>query len=496
MPLTSYRNSVRYDDVPQTRRWSEGQAILVSLAILAIGMWLRILLDKIMDGHAPYILFVPAVMVASVTAGLRSGMFITLVAALAGLAAEQITGGIASADYITAAIFAFVGSFFSLVGARMNLEVRNNEEAKQAVLRREAHLRSILSTIPDALIIIDENGIVRDFSPSAERQFGWAGEEVIGQNIKGLMPSPYREQHDGYLARYHATGERRIIGIGRVVMGLRKDGSTFPMELAVGEMQQGGERFYTGFIRDLTERQENEARMQELQSELFHVSRLTALGELASALAHEINQPLAAITNYMAGGRHILHREDIDRAMLEEVCANAGNEAIRAGEIIRRMRNFVARGESDRHPESLSKLVEEASALALVGAKIHDVRVSYSFSPDVDEVLVDRVQIQQVLLNLIRNAVDAVIDRPARDIRISTAPHKDRLIRVSIADTGHGLSPDVADRLFQPFVSSKANGMGIGLSISRTIIEAHGGHIWAEPNAPEGTIFHFTLEMA
>ncbi len=185
-----------------------------------------------------------------------------------------------------------------------------------------------------------------------------------------LMPSPYREKHDGYLERYLTTGERRIIGIGRVVVGERKDGSTFPMELAVGEMRSSDQRFFTGFIRDLTERQKTEARLQELQSELVHISRLTAMGEMASTLAHELNQPLSAIANYLKGSRRLLEGKDDERSvMMRDALDKAADQALRAGQIIRRLRDFVARGESERRVESVAKLVEEASALALVGAK-------------------------------------------------------------------------------------------------------------------------------
>src|SRR5581483_9553979 len=243
--------------------------------------------------------------------------------------------------------------------------------------------------------------IMQSFSSAAERLFGYGAEEALGKNVKILMPSPYRENHDIYLQRYKMTGERRIIGIGRVVVGQRKDCSTFPMELAVGEMRSGTQRFFTGFIRDLTERQQTEARLQELQSELVHVSRLTAMGEMASALAHELNQPLSAISNYMKGSRRLLENSTDERVgMVRDAMDKAAEQALRAGQIIRRLRDFVARGESERRVEDVKKLVEEASALALVGAKDRGVRVRFDLEPGVDFVLADKVQIQQVLLNL------------------------------------------------------------------------------------------------
>ncbi len=366
---------------------------------------------------------------------------------------------------------------------------------EDALRAREAHLRSILETVPDAMIVIDEQARIRSFSTTAVRQFGYAPEEVVGSNVSLLMPEPYRTQHDGYMARYLTTGERRIIGIGRVVVGQRKDGSTFPMELAVGEMRSGGERYFTGFIRDLTERQRTEARLQELQSELVHMSRFTALGEMASTLAHEINQPLTAIASYLKGCRRILGRmEGAEVPMLADAVNQAAEQALRAGQVIRHLRDFVARGEGERHIEGLPKLIEEASALALVGAKEKSVRVRFDLDPDAPLVLADRIQVQQVLLNLMRNAIEAMHERPRRDLVIATrALAAEGLVEVSVADTGTGLAPEVAARLFQPFVTTKPNGMGVGLSICRTIVEAHGGRIRVEPGPAGGTIFRFTL---
>ena len=357
----------------------------------------------------------------------------------------------------------------------------------------KAHLKSILDSVPDAMIVIDEQGIIQSFSTAAEQQFGWTADEVVGKNVSILMPSPYREGHDGYLARYLRTGERRIIGIGRVVVGERKDGSTFPMELAVGEMRSGERRFFTGFVRDLTERQAVERRFQDVQAELAHVSRLSAMGEMASALAHELNQPLSATASYVQGSARLLDRDPPDVETIKEALTAAGQQMVRAGDIIRRLRDFVAKGETDQGLENLPQLLEEAGALAMVGAKDRGVRLLYDIHPSVGMVLVDRVQVQQVVLNLMRNAIEAMAGTERRELTVAARPQGDDMALVSIRDTGVGISEAVASKLFQPFVSTKSNGMGVGLSISRTIVEAHGGRIWVEPNTPCGTIFNFTL---
>jgi two-component system sensor kinase FixL len=318
------------------------------------------------------------------------------------------------------------------------------------------------------------------------------------------MPEPFSQEHDGYIARYLATGEKRIIGIDRVVTGQRKDGSTFPMKLEVGEMRTGDGRFFTGFIRDLTERQRTERQLQELQTELARLSRLTAMGEMASTLAHEINQPLSAVTNYLQGCTRLLEQmEGQNVPKVREALAETTKQTLRAGQIIRQLREFVTHGETERCPEDVNKLVEEASALGLVGAKDEGVKSVFHCDHRLGPVMVEKVQIQQVLLNLMRNAVDAMEGSERKELSVTTAlseTDKDEkgrpMIEVRVADTGSGISEVIASRLFQPFVTTKPAGMGVGLSISKRIIEAHGGRIWAEPNPGGGAVFHFTLEPA
>ena len=372
-----------------------------------------------------------------------------------------------------------------------------NEElmkSRDGLTSREAHLQAIFATVPDAMVTIDESGSIQSFSQTAERLFGVTFQEVFGKNVSALMPEPYRQEHDSYLTRYLATGEPRIIGKGRVVVGQRSDGSTFPMELAVGEVQIDGKRQFIGFIRDLTQRQERERLLQEVQSELLHVSRLSTMGEMASSLAHELNQPLAAVTNYLQGSRRLLENIPDERAGTARAALDkAAEQALRAGQVIRRLRDFIARGEIEPQIENIINLVEEAITLALVVAKEHSIQMKMQFDPSVSHVLVDKIQIQQVLVNLMRNAIEAMQNSMRRELAVSTHPAAGGMVVVTVSDTGSGIDPDVAGKLFQPFITTKRQGTGIGLSISRTIIEAHGGQISVEPNRGEGTTFRFTL---
>ena len=366
----------------------------------------------------------------------------------------------------------------------------------ETLLERDAHLQSILDTVLDAMVVIDTDGKMLSFNASAVRQFGYSPEEALGHNVSMLMPSPYREQHDGYMDRYLATGEKRIIGVDRVVVGRRKDGSTFPMKLAVGEMRRGNLIYFTGFIRDLTEREQSAAMLDQARSELARLARLNELGEMASTLAHELNQPLSAIANYVQGSRRMLDRLEGEvpqtlRGALDETA----KQALRAGDIIRHLREFVTRGDTDKEEEDIKKLIEEAGALALVGSQERGIKSIFDFSDEPGTVMADRVQIQQVLINLMRNAIEAMRDSERKQLTVRTRPIAGSRMEVEVEDTGPGISEEIAPQLFQPFVTSKPHGMGIGLSISRRIIESHGGELTVRRNAAGGATFAFSLPL-
>jgi two-component system sensor kinase FixL len=471
--------------------WARGYLVAIAAAAACFG--LRMLFDRYFHDEVVLLLFVPALLASAAFGGVGPTL---LAGALSILLSFWVSGFHTIEDpetLVRVGVFSALTVAIGLIGTRMLGSSHAIRQAVADLQAREAHLQSILDTVPDAMIVIDEHGIMQSFSSAAERQFGWRPEEVVGKNVSLLMPEPYRSQHDEYLARYMNTGERRIIGIGRVVVGERKDGSTFPMELSVGEMVSGQKRFFTGFVRDLTERQAAERRLQDVQGELVHVSRLTALGEMASAMAHELNQPLTAAASFMKGCLVLLKRKPLDEARLEDMISQGAEQALRAGQIIRRLRDFVSKGEAERGIESLPQLLEEAGALAMVGARERNVRLRYDIDPGVNLVLADKVQVQQVALNLIRNGIEAMEDTARKEILVGARPAGDDMVEVRVSDTGAGIAPEAAEQLFQPFMTTKAHGMGIGLSISRTIIEAHGGRIWVEPNPEGGTIFRFTL---
>ena len=473
-----------------SRRFEGYAGYLVAFAAVALAFAVRLALHDILENGAVFILFVPAILVASIAGGFGPGLAAVALSVLGAL----YIGWFGEGAWMQIAIFAVVGLAIAWMGEMLHFARRASDRTEQALDAREAHLRSILDTVLDATVVIEPNGAIVSFNAAAVRQFGYAEAEVIGRNVNILMPEPYHREHDGYIHRYLATGEKRIIGVDRVVVGRRKDGSTFPMKLAVGEMKSGGKTFFTGFIRDLTEREESAARLQEIQGELARLARLNELGEMASTLAHELNQPLAAIANYTQGCVRLLRNmDDAVAVRMKEALEETARQSLRAGGIIRHLREFVMRGETEKAPEDIRKLIEEAGALALVGSRERGVRSVFDFSPGVATVMVDRVQIQQVLINLMRNAMEAMRDSERRELVIRTSSGDEGSVIIEVSDTGPGISDEIAARLFQPFVTSKPGGMGIGLSISRRIVEAHGGELSASRNAEGGATFRFSL---
>ena len=367
-------------------------------------------------------------------------------------------------------------------------------------------LELIIQTAPDAIITADAEGKILSFSPAAERMFGFTEDEVVGRNLACLMPEPYRSQHDGFIRRYLESGEKHVIGIGREVRARRKSGEIFVAELAVGELVLDDRHVFTGFVRDASDRAEAETRARELQRRLDRVTRMQMLGEMSSALAHEINQPLAAITNFARAAQRTLAGPAPDLALLSRQVEAIAEQSLRTGEIIRRMRRMIDRGKAEIRADNINDIIEEAVRVGRATSEHHGPKIELDLAADLPPVLADRIQIEQVLINLINNAFDALSDED-QPLRICSelAQADERIllragvnaseVMISVLDTGPGIPDEMMSTIFEPLVSNKRTGIGIGLAISRAIVEAHGGRIWAE-NGPEGAEFHFTLPIA
>ena len=377
----------------------------------------------------------------------------------------------------------------------VNVDVSRHIDRDTRLAAGEAQLRTVLETVPDAMIVIDDAGTVLSFSRAAELLFGYASKDVVGRNVSMLTPDHHRAAHDGYLRRYLQTGERRVIGRARALTAIHADGHEIPIELRVGEALFNDQRVFTGFIRDVSERLVNEQRLGALRDELNHYGRLSAMGEMAAGLAHEINQPLAAIANYMAAAETILQRNGDKQRVMQSLAA-AGEQALRAGEVIRRLRDFVAKRETNPRLEPVEAVIREATALVMVGHERLNIDLDYRLSEAARYMFADRIQVQQVLVNLLRNSLDALRAEHHlhRRIVIESRAVSGSSLEIEVSDTGPGISDFVLKQLYEPFTSTKGEaGMGIGLSICRNIIEAHGGTMRAANRPNGGASFCFTL---
>lgn len=382
------------------------------------------------------------------------------------------------------------------------IDITGHKAAETALT---GQLRSILHTVPDALVVAGEDGRIVDFGAAAERIFGWRADEVVGANICRLLPDAGEPGHVESFAAWLATASMPGDGSPRTLVGRRKCGETFPMELVMGEARgSDGRRLYTGFMRDLSQRERIAKRLRDLQDELAHVSRLAAMGTMATTLAHELNQPLTAIANFAAAARRLLAGTPDAAALAagRESLDEASAEAIRAGRIVRQLREFLGTGSTERTREHPGSIIEEAAGLALGSAGEMGLTVKFMIDPNLPLVRVDRIQVQQVVVNLIRNAVESMAVSPPphssrHELEIQVTRDPPHIVKgdvtVMIADTGLGLSDEGAERLFEPFVTSKRDGMGLGLSISRDIVVSHGGTLTAHSRPEGGMLFRFTL---
>jgi two-component system sensor kinase FixL len=384
------------------------------------------------------------------------------------------------------------------------VDITERKAAEQALRDSEHRFRSLAAIVEssdDAIVSKNLDGIVTSWNTGAERIFGYSAEEMIGQSTSRFAIPGQRDDTLDILDRikhgervHHYETTRR-----------RQDGAAVHVSLSVSPIYDTeGQLIAAANVgRDITAAKqaeatlrESQARLQELHAELLQVSRLSAMGQLAAMVAHELNQPLTAISNYMEAADALLGRAgDLPVARIRNSIARAGEQAIRAGQIVQRLRGLAMRGDGEKRIEAIPPLVKEAAELALIGSKQRAMNITIEGELGHITVFVDKIQIQQVLLNLLRNAAEAVADQERREIALITEEEDDS-VRISVVDNGPGIPDEVRARLFQPFVTTKQAGMGVGLSICQTIIAAHDGRLWAESNPEGGTIFRLTLPTA
>jgi len=369
--------------------------------------------------------------------------------------------------------------------------------ARRALDASSVRSQTILDTAVDGIVTIDEDGVIQSCNASTERLFGYTVDELTGRKINLLMPEHYAVDHDNYIKRYLDTGEKRIIGIGREVTAMRKGGTQFPIHLAVGEFIEGGRHFFTGFIRDMTPQKQAEQNARAHLEQLAHVSRLSAIDNLASGLSHEINQPLTAIVTMSQALLRGLRAGKKDQSLLEDTLERIVHQGARANSIVQQMREHTRRNTSiERSAHQLDDIIVDVLKLLESETKQHDIRVETNLNTGQSPVMVNRIQIEQVVLNLIQNAVHAMADVDGdRVLTITSNPPADSSFQaeVLVSDTGTGLPVNDEGKVFDPFFTTKDQGMGQGLSISRTIIEAHGGLLIGGSNHSGGALFKFTL---
>jgi two-component system sensor kinase FixL len=363
----------------------------------------------------------------------------------------------------------------------------------------ESRLSSILDTAVDGIIVIDETANLLVFNHACERLFGYDAQDVLGKNIKMLMPQDYAERHDEYMHNYMETGHRRIIGIGRAVHARHANGEIIPIELSVGESNTPVGRQFVGILRDMRPKIEAEERLDSVQAQLVRIARVNAMDEMGSALAHELNQPLTALMLYLQAVSRLTHKPEFEGQIpseIQDIIDRSLKEADRAGKIIQRMRQFVEKRETERKTLHLAELVDDALDFTMIGMRARGVTVERHYARDLPPISVDPIQIQQIVVNLVRNALDAVSHTKTKRITIETRLDGNQVC-AAIIDSGSGIDAELLPNLFKAFTTTKRSGTGLGLAISKTIAQSHGGDLRVDPGGDgRGAQFRLYLPMA
>lgn len=378
--------------------------------------------------------------------------------------------------------------------------LRDLTELKNEALRGDDATRllaQIVESSTDAIVSKTMDGIITSWNAAAERIFGYNAWEAIGQHISLIFP-PDRLGEEEEIIRTVSSGEsiNHFETIRR-----RKDGTDIHVSLSMAPVHDAGGNIIgvSKTARDITERKQAEARTHSLQDELAHVARLSAMGQMSAAIAHELNQPLTAAANYSKAAQRLLGGQVVGEqqiASARDAMDKAASQIVRAGTILRYLREFVERRETVRSLEDINAVIREAVALCFVGSLNSDVKVETRLDPRLPEVPVNKVQIQQVLTNLIRNSAEAMADSPVRELTVISAMEDSDHIRIAVRDTGPGFSDEMRARLFQPFMTTKDTGMGMGLKICQSLVEAHDGTIRLALQEGPGTTFEIVLPVS
>jgi len=356
-----------------------------------------------------------------------------------------------------------------------------------------ARWSAVFDAVVHGVVTIDHRGLIRSVNQACQLMFGWTEAELVGHNVKMIMPAPDRNQHDGHIKSYLQTGKMKIIGVGREILAQRKDGSTFPIQLSVGEYRSSEEHGFVAILHDISAQHRAEKTSRVQRDRLERMDRISLAGEMASGIAHEVNQPLSAIANYSRALLYMLDVESNNAEELRETVEKIRSQSHRAGEIVRRMRDFVSRHDTEPLPMSINEVIDEVLSFAKLASGANMVKLHTQLEVDLPEVLFDRVQLQQVILNLVNNAVEAIEPHTPGQVTIHSFCEDPSSVTLHVIDDGPGIPPEIESRLFEPFFSNKHHGTGMGLAISRSIVESQGGTLGFVRNPTKGVTFYVRL---